>query len=145
MYSLLEADGTETGVEGTKTLSRRHLAETAHQTTSVCRLGHKTNARRLERAQRYVGKEFGGGGGGEVDGGAVLRRSFVAEEGDGLLLEELVAAELEGTLQEVTGEGRASACEEGASAFFLHDLAEATNHAAVVGSRVKLDASLDAV
>jgi hypothetical protein len=61
------------------------------------------------------------------------------------LLEELVATELEGTLEEVTGEGWASAGEKSAGTLVGDDLTEATDQAAVVGDGVELDARLDAV
>ena len=62
-----------------------------------------------------------------------------------MLFEELVAAEFEGALQEVAGEGWADAGQEGGGAFVGDDLAEAADHAAVVGCGVELDAGFDAV
>ncbi len=61
-----------------------------------------------------------------------------------LLLEELVASELQGALEEVAGEGRANTGEERTSTLGLDDFPEATDHAIVVGGRVELDAGLDA-
>jgi hypothetical protein len=61
------------------------------------------------------------------------------------LLEELVATELEGALEEVAGESWAYSGQEGAGALVLDDLAESADHAAVVGCWVELDAGLDAV
>ena len=62
-----------------------------------------------------------------------------------LFLEELVSSKLEGTLEEITGEGWANTGEEGAGTLSLDDLLEATNHAPVIGGRVELDSGLDAV
>ena len=62
-----------------------------------------------------------------------------------MLFEELVAAEFEGALEEVAGEGWADTGQEGARAFVGDDLAEAADHAAVVGCWVELDAGFDAV
>lgn len=62
-----------------------------------------------------------------------------------LLLEELVAAELEGALQEVAGEGGAKARQERAGALALDHLPEAADHALVVYLRLELDSGLDAV
>jgi hypothetical protein len=61
------------------------------------------------------------------------------------LLEELVATELERALEEVAREGWAYTREEGAGAFIGNDLAEAADHAAVVGGGVELDAGLDSI
>jgi len=61
-----------------------------------------------------------------------------------LLLEEFVAAELEGALEEVSREGWADAGEEGACSFGADDLAEGSEDAAVVGFGVELDAGFDA-
>ena len=141
---LFEQDRTEARVEGTKPLRLRNLAEPAHQPAREGRLRDEANARRFQRTQRDVREELGAGGGGEVDGGAVVGGILVAQQGDGLLLEELVAAEFEGALQEVAGEGWADTSEQGAGAFVGDDLAEAADHAAVVGCRVELDAGFDA-
>ena len=95
--------------------------------------------------QGNIGDELGSRGGGEVDAGAVLGGGLVAEQVDVGLLEELVAAELEGTLEEVTGGRGAEAGQERAGTLLLDDLAEATDEAAVVGDRVELDTGFDAV
>ena len=73
----------------------------------------------------------------------MLTGLFETEQVDGLLLEELVAAKLEGTLHEIPGKGGAKASCESASTFVLDHLAESANHAAVVGGGIKLDPSLD--
>ena len=142
---LLEADRTETSVESSDTLVLQHLAETTNETVGVGRLRDETDTGGLERAQGDIGEELGGGGGGEVDGSAVVGGGLVAEVVDALLLEELVSTELQGALEEVTGEGRADTSQEGTSTLILDDLAETTDQTAVVGGGVELDASLDAV
>lgn len=145
MNLLLEQDGAETAVESTKTLLLGDPGETRDETGSEGGLGNETDTGGLERAEGNVGKELSAGGGGEVDGGAVVGSVLVAEEANGLLLEELVTTELQGTLEEVTGEGRAGTGQESASALILDNLLEAADEAAVVGLGVELDASLDAV
>lgn len=62
-----------------------------------------------------------------------------------MLLKELVAAEFEGALEEVAGEGWADTSPDGAEAFVGDDLTEATDQAAVVGDGVELYPGLDAV
>lgn len=141
---LLEQNRAETSVESTNTLLLQHLAETADQTRGVGGLGDETNTGGLEGAEGNVGEELGGTGGGDVDQGAVVGGILVAEQVDGLLLEELVSSELEGTLQEVTGGGRAQAGQKSAGTLSLDDLLEATDHAPVVGGGVELDTGLDA-
>lgn len=143
-YLLLEENGTETRVESAETLLPVDLGETADQTASESGLRDETDTGGLEGAEGNVGEELGAGGGSEVDGGAVVGGALVAEEGDGLLLEELVTAELEGTLEEVTSEGRANTGQKGASTLVLNDLTETTNETAVVGDWVELDSGLDA-
>lgn len=142
---LLEEKGTETTVEGAEALLLSDLGETTNEAIGEGGLGNETDTGGLERAEGEISEELGGGGGGEVDGGAVVGSGLVAEEANGLLLEELVTTELQGTLEEVTGEGRAGTSEESASALVLDDLLEATDEATVVGGRVELDAGLDAV
>lgn len=142
---LLEQDGAETGVQSANTLSGGDLAEAAHQTRGVGGLRDETDTSGLERAERNVGKELSGGGGGQVDTGAVVGGVLVADQVDRLLLEELVTSELEGTLEEVTGGGRAETGQQSTGTLLLDDLLEATDHAAVVGDGVELDTSLDAV
>lgn len=141
---LLEQNGAETRVESTETLGSGNLAETTNQTAGKGGLADETDAGGLERAEGNIGEEFCGGGRGEVDGGAVVGGRLVAELVDPLLLEELVAAELERALEEVAGEGRADTREQGAGALVGDDLAEAADQAAVVCDGVELDAGLDA-
>lgn len=141
---LLEQDRSESGVESANTLLLEDAAEAAQQTASEGRLGDETDTGSLEGAEGNVGHEFSAGGRGKVDSGAVVSSGLVTELVDGLLLEELVTTELEGTLEEVTGGGRAETSEESASTLFLNDLAETTDHTTVIGGRVKLDTGLDA-
>lgn len=142
---LLEQDGSESRVEGTNALLLQDAGHGREETAGEGRLGDKTDTGGLERAQGNISDELSGTGGGEVDSGAVVLGSLVAKGVDGLLLEELVSTELEGTLEEVTGGGRTETSQESASTLVLDDLAETTEHTAVVGDGVKLDTGLDAV
>lgn len=142
---LLEQNGTETRIESTNTLLARDLAEPTNQAVGEGGLTDQSNTGGLEGAEGDVGEEFGAGRGGEVDGSAVVGSVLVAEERDGLLLEELISAELEGALKEVAGERWANTGKEGASTLVGDDLAEAADHTAVVGGGVELDARLHAV
>jgi hypothetical protein len=143
-HLLLEQDGAETRVEGTNTLVLEDLAETADQTVGELGVRDETDAGGLERAESDISDELSAGGGTEVNGGAVVGGSLVAESVDGLLLEELVSTELEGTLEEVTGGGGTETSPDGASTLVGDDLAEATDQTGVVGDGVKLDTGLDA-
>lgn len=142
---LLEQDGAEAGVESANTLLLQHLAETTDQAVGVGGLGDETDTGSLEGAEGDVGEELGGGGGGQVDAGSVVGGILDTESVDGLLLEELVTSELEGALQEVTGEGRADTSQQRTGTLAGDDLAEATNQTAVVGDGVELDPRLDAI
>jgi hypothetical protein len=142
---LLEENGSEPRVKSTNTLSADDLAETGDEAGSEFGVGDHADTGGLERAQGDVSEELTSRGRGEVDGGAVLLGSLVPDEVDGLLLEELVSSELEGTLEEVTSEGWAETGQESASAFILDDLVDTADETAVVGRRVKLDTGLDAV
>lgn len=141
---LLEQNGTETSVEGTNTLLLQHLAETADKTRGVGGLRDETDTGGLEGAEGNVGEELSGTGGGNVDQGAVVGGSLVAEQVDGLLLEQLVSSKLESALQEVSGSGGAKAGQQSAGTLSLDDLLEATDHTPVVGGGVELDTGLDA-
>lgn len=145
IYLLLEQDGTETSVESAKTLVRVDLAHTADKAVGVGRVGHETDTGSLKRAEGNVGEELGAGGRGKVDGSAVVDSVLVADHGDGLLLEEFVTTELEGTLEEVTSKGWANAGKKSAGTLLCDDLTETTNETTVVGDGVKLDSGLDAV
>ena len=142
---LLEEKGTKTTVEGSEALLLEDATEARDKAGSEGGLGDQTNTGGLQGAEGEISEELGAGGGGEVDGGAVVGSGLVAKESNGLLLEELVTTELQGTLEEVTSEGRAGTSEESASALVLDDLLEAADEAAVVGLGVELDAGLDAV
>jgi hypothetical protein len=142
---LLEQDGTEASVESTDTLVLEHLGETTDETVGVGRLRDETDTGSLEGAEGDISEELGGTSRSEVDSSAVVGGSLVADLVNGLLLEELVTTELEGTLEEVTSEGRTSTSEKSASALVLDDLAETADHTTVVGGRVELDTGLDAV
>ena len=142
---LLEQKGTKTTVEGGEALLLEDATEARDKAGSEGGLGDQTNTGGLKGAEGEISEELVAGGGGEVDGGAVVGSGLVAEEANGLLLEELVTTELQGTLEEVTSEGRAGTSEESASALVLDDLLEAADEAAVVGLGVELDAGLDAV
>mmetsp|Transcript_17549 Transcript_17549/g.44923 ORF Transcript_17549/g.44923 Transcript_17549/m.44923 type:complete len:396 (-) Transcript_17549:12-1199(-) len=140
---LLEQDWAEAGVEAVdEALLLEEARRAAGEAGGVGGVGHQADAGRLQRAQRHVREELGGGGGREVDGGAVLDGLLHAEVVHPLLLEELVAAELEGALQEVARAGGAEAGEQRTSALLLDDLAEAGQHALVVHLRLQLHAGL---
>lgn len=143
--SLLEENGSETGVESTDTLVLDNLAEARDETAGVGGLRDETDTGGLKGAEGDIGEELSGSGRGEVDSSSVLGGSLVAESVNPLLLEELVTTELQSTLEEVTGEGRADTSEESTSTLILDNLAETTNETAVVGSGVELDTGLDAV
>lgn len=142
---LLEQNGSESGVESTNTLLLEDTSETAHQAGGESGLRDQTDTGGLKGAQTDVSDELSTGGGGEVDSGAVVGGRLNTEVVDGLLLEELVTTELQGTLDEVTGSGRTETSQESTSTLVLDDLAETTDHTAVVGGRVKLDTGLDAI
>ena len=141
---LLEQDGTETRVESANTLGLEDLAETTDQTVGELGVGNEADTGGLKGAESDVSDELSAGGGTEVDSGAVVGGGLVAEGVDGLLLEELVSSELEGTLEEVTGGGGTETSPDGASTLVGNDLAETTNETVVVGDGVKLDTGLDA-
>jgi hypothetical protein len=141
---LLEQNGTETTVESTETFLRSDLGGTRHEAGREGGFGDETDTGSLERAESDVGEELRAGGGGEVDGSAVVACSLVADQVDGLLLEQFVTTELECTLKEVTGEGRANTGQEGTSTLILNDFSEATDEAVVIRDGVELDSGLDA-
>lgn len=145
VWDLLEQDRTEAAVECTKTLLRGDLAEARDEAAGEGRFGDETDTGGFERAKGNIGEEFGASGGCEVDGSSVVAGGLVAEQVDRLLLEELITAELECTLQEVAGEGWANTGQESAGALLCDDLTEAADQAAVVCNGIKLDSCLDAV
>lgn len=142
---LLEEDRSETTVEGTNTLVLEDLTETADETVGEARGGDQTDTGSLKRAEGDGSEELGGGGRDGVDGSAVLAGLLDTDSLDGLGLEELVTSELEGTLGEVTSEGRTGTGQESTSTLVLNDLAEGAEHTLVVGGGVQLDLGLDAV
>lgn len=144
VYVLLQQDGSETRVESTNTLVLQDLGETADEAVGEAGLGDETNTGGLERAESDISEELGGSGRSKVDGSAVVGGSLVAELVDALLLEELVSTELEGTLEEVTGKGRANASPERAETLLGENLPGAADEALVVGYGVELDPGLDA-
>lgn len=141
---LLEQDGTETRVEGTDTLVLQDLAESTDKTVGKGRVGNETNTGGLKRAQGDVSEELSAGGRGEVDSSAVVAGRLVADHVDGLLLEELVSSELEGTLEEVTSSGGTETGPDGAGTLIGDDFPEATDQTGVVGGGVELYPGLDA-
>jgi hypothetical protein len=140
---LLEENGSKSGVESTDTLVLDNLAEARDETAGVGGLRDETDTGGLKRAEGDIGEELSGGGRGKVDSSSVLGGGLVAESVNPLLLEELVTTELQSTLEEVTGKGRADTSEEGTSTLILDNLAETTDETAVVGSGVELDTGLD--
>jgi len=62
-----------------------------------------------------------------------------------LLFKELVTAELESALEEVTGKGRTNASPNSAKALVTNDLTETTDQAAIIGDWVELYPCFDAV
>lgn len=142
---LLEQNGTETRVKSTNTLLLQDLGETTDQAVGEGRLRHQSDTGGLEGAEGNVSDEFGACSRGEVDGGAVLDGTFVADQVDALLLEEFVTTELEGTLKEVTGKSRPDTGPKSASTLIGDNLTETTDETLVVSGRIKLDPRLDAV
>mgnify|MGYP006900020584 CR=1 FL=1 len=142
---LLEEDRTETRVESTNALILEDLGESGQQTAGKGGLRDETDTSGLQRAQGDIGEELSQSGRSKVDGSAVVGGGLVAKLVDELLLEELVATELQGTLEEVTGGSWAETGEQSSSTLILDDLAEATEQTLVVGHGIKLNSSLDAV
>ena len=140
---LLEEEWSETSVESTETLSLEDLSSTINQSLGVSWVRDETDTGSLEWAKGDISEELGHGRGSEVDGGAVVGGSLKTDEADGLLLEELISSELEGSLEEVTGGGWAETGQESASTLLSDDSAESTDQTAVVGDWVELDAGLD--
>jgi hypothetical protein len=74
---LLEQDWAETGVESSDTLLGGNLGETGQKTGGELRVGDETDTSGLKWAEGDIGKELSKSGGGEVDGGAVLRGNII--------------------------------------------------------------------
>lgn len=142
---LLEEDRTKTGVKSTNALIFQNLAESPNQAVGEARGRNEADPGCLEGAEGNGRKELGAGRRDGVDGRAVLAGLFEAEDVDGLLLEELVAAEFEGALDKVPRKRWAEAGQQRTGALVLDDLAECADGAAVVCCRVELDPGLDAV
>lgn len=141
---LLEEDRSESRVESTDTLVLQDLAETIEKTGGELGVRDETDTGSLKRAESDISKELSGGGGGEVDGSAVVGGSLETELVDPLLLEEFVTSELEGALEEVASGGRTETSQKGAGTLVGNDLADTAEETAVVGDGVKLDTGLDA-
>ena len=144
VWDLLEENGTEPTVESSDTFLPSDLAETGDETRSEGGFGDESDTGGFKRAKGNIGKEFGGSGGGEIDGSSVVRGRLIAKSVDRLLLEELVSTKLECALQEVSSKGWADAREESTCAFILDNFSETADHASVVGNGVKLYSRLDA-
>jgi len=142
---LLEQDGAKASVECTNTLILQHLAKATDKAIGICRLRDETDTCSLKRAQGNIGEELSESRGGEVDSRAVVGGSLVSEVVDRLLLEQLIASELECTLEEVSsGSGTKASCER-ADTLLCDHLSETTEEALVVCDGVELNSCLDAV
>lgn len=140
---LLEEEWSETSVESTETLSLENLSSTIHQSLGVSWVRNEADTGSLKWAKGDISEKLGQSGRSEVDSGAVVGGSLKTDEADGLLLEELISSELEGSLEEVTGGSWAETGQESASTLLSDDSAESTDQTAVVGDWVELDAGLD--
>lgn len=126
-HLLLEQDGTETSIESTNTLVLQHLAESTNESIGVCGLGNETDTSGLKGAEGNVGEEFCESRRGQVNGCAVVGGSLVAEDVDGLLLEEFISSKLECALEEVSSSGRTETRQESSGTLLGDDLTEASN------------------
>ena len=142
--SLLKQNRPKPRIKRPNTLLSRNLAKATDKPTCKRRLRHQPDPRRLERAERDIGEELCRGGRSEVYGCAVIGCGLVAKLIDELLLEQLVASELEGTLEEVSRRGGAEASPNGADALAGDDLAETADEAAIVFHGVELYSGFDA-
>lgn len=140
---LLEENGSKSRVESTKTLILCNLAHAADETICETWFRDETNTCGFERAEGNVGKELGACRRGKIDGGAVVGSSLVADQTNGLLLEELVSSKLECALEEVTSKCWADTGQKSTGAFICNDLTDAAKEAAIVGDGIKLDFGLD--
>jgi hypothetical protein len=144
LHLLLEQDGTETSVESSETLVLQHLTESTNKSTGVCRLGNETNTGGLERAESNISEEFCAGRGDEVDGDTVVGGRLVANEIDGLLLEEFITSELKSSLEEVSSSGGTETSQESSGALLRDDLTDTAKQSLVVCEGVELYSCLDA-
>lgn len=141
---LLEENGAEAAVESTETFLAGDLAETGDETGCKGRLRDQTDTGGFEGAEGNVGEELGGSRGGEVDSGSVVGGSLIAEEVDGLLLEEFITSKLEGALEEIAGKGGTNTGQESTCTLVGNDFSEASDQASVVCDGVELDSCFDA-
>lgn len=142
---LLKKDRSESGIKRANSLLLHNATHRREQTVSESGLRDQTNTSGLQGAERNIREEFGSAGRGEVDGGTIVLRRLIADSVDRLLLEEFVTSKLESALEEVAGGSRTKACQQRTGALILDDLAEATEHATIVGNGIELYASLDTV
>lgn len=140
---LFKQNGTETRVKSANAFVLENFAKATNQAICEARSRDKPDASCFEGTKGYRGKELCATGRNRVDCCTMLTGFFETEEIDGLFLEELVAAEFESALHEISGKCWAESCSESAGTFVLDDLTETANHAAIVGCRVELDSSLD--
>ena len=145
MNILLEEDRAETRIKRANPLILQDLPKATNKAIRKSRRRDETDPGRLQGTQGNRGEELRRARRDHVYRGAVVFGRLCAKAVANLLLEELVSSELEGALHEVARKGGAEARRERADALALDDLAEAIDHATVVGCRVKLDPSLDAV
>jgi hypothetical protein len=142
---LLEEDRTETRVKGADTFTFQDLGESTNQAIGKVWLGDETNTSSLERAKSNISKELSSSSGSQVDSSSVLRSSLITKLVDTLLLEEFVAAKLEGTLKEVTSERWANTSPNSAETFLSDNLSEATNKTSIIFNGIELYSGLDTV
>eukprot|EP01137_Pigoraptor_chileana_P017996 Opistho-2@76835 len=143
---LLEENGEEARVEAADhALLTCEAGEAANESVGEGRLRHKANARGLQRAQRNVCEKLGNRRRCKVHGSAVVRRKLHAKVVNRRLLPELVASELEGSLEEVSGKGWADTGKKSTGTLLGDNLLEAIDHALVVDCGLELDAGLDDV
>lgn len=140
---LLEEDGDETRVEASEeALVSNNLGEGSDKTGSVAGVGHELDAGGLEGAEEDISNELGHGGRGKVDGETVLPGLLNTEVRSLLDLEELDTTELEPALDEVADNGGSETSGKSTHALLSDDLAEARDHAGVLGG-LELHAGLD--
>lgn len=131
---LLEEDRAKPGVKSPNALGPENLAKPTNQTTGEVRRRDKTDTGSLERAKGNRCEELRRGGANRVDGCAVLACLFGTKNIDRLLLEKLITAKFEGSLNEVTGKCWAEAGQKGTDTLILDDLAETADYTSVIGS-----------
>ena len=140
---LLKQNRSKPRIKRPNTLLSRNLAKATDKPTRKRRLRHQPDPRRLERTERDIGEELRRSRRSQVYGSAIIRRGFVAKLVDELLLEQLIASELEGALEEVSRRGGAKASPDGAGPLAGNDLPETANETAVVFKGVELYPGFD--